>query len=156
VTRASSPDSLKESTTEKLVQSYVTTTERVATVNLGQIRLTLSKKQNSIELGKGPALFMRQKLKAMKKTVPIHPSLAHIHIFQEPVNGKYPVFKHSCTFAEIQQLESVIGKFTRNGLRSIREKRSTDITGVLETPLFKITYTPSKFKLNIKFTHLSD
>lgn len=146
----------KESLTAKLVESYVHT-ERVASVELGQgIRLILNRKSSSIELGKGHASSLKRKLKVMTKKCSTHPSLPHVHIVKEGVNGKFPVFRHSCTFEDIQKLEAITGKFTRKGRRSIRQKNETDVHGVLENPKFKITYRPAKFNLRVKFTHISD
>jgi len=146
----------KETVTRKLVDAYVTP-ERVASVELGQgLRLTLTRNNTSIKLGQGRRLPLKRKLKMLSKSQPNNPALKHVEILKEPVNGKFPVFRHSCTFEEIQQLESIVGRFCKKGYRSIRQKIDTDLPETPENPKFVISYRPSKFKLGVKFTHLSD
>jgi len=146
----------RESATAKLIHSYLNP-DIIGSNDLGQgIRLVLRKPTASIQLGQGLRSQLQGKLKSMKKSSPTHPSIPHVHILKEEVNGKYVVFKQSLTFAQIQELESLIGKFCKKGNRAIRQKRTTDLNGVPENPKFKITYRPSKFKLRIRFSHLSD
>jgi hypothetical protein len=147
---------LKETVTQNLVNAYITP-EKIASIELQPgFRLTLTKKERSIKLGKGRKNPLKQKLRNMAKRSPDHPSLKHVHILKEPVDDKYPVFKLACSFDQIQRLESLVGKFCRKGYRSIRPKRDTDPQGSQENPKFIITYRPSKFKLSVKFTHMSD
>jgi len=143
----------KETVTSQLVDSYANPT-KVATSNLGEgYRLVLTKGPKSIPLGNGLRSEFKTRLTKLSKTS--HPSVPYVNIFKENVNGKYSVYQFSLNFDQIRELESLVGQFTRKGNRAIREKTENDLKQA-ESCKFKIIYCPSKFRLRVKFSHLSD
>lgn len=123
----------KESVTRDLVQTYVQSPDIT-----------------SIHLGKGVRPILKHKVASLEKTCNNHPSVPHLRITKEKVEGKYSTYKAALSFAELELLESIVGNFKRQRNLSIRKKTTTDVAGVPETPTFKITYTPSKFKLSVR------